>query len=156
MGGPNKITNFHLNTKKQKSWFWWPLSRKNHLQGVPEPDPNAFKAFKRGFKTISKNHWKPIQKPLQNRPPKKLVFAIYTYIYIAFWSNLLWHWNGKRVSEVALYSAKEIQGRLVINANIDKTYLTACFHLASICLCSCVLPFSVCACERLLDIGFAA
>ena len=65
MGGPSKIANFHLNTKKQKTWFWRPLSRKNNLQGVPELDPNIIKAFKRTFKTISKSNQKSISKEVK-------------------------------------------------------------------------------------------
>ena len=42
-----------------------------------------------------------------------------------------------------------------MNANIDEIYMAKCFNLAPICLCACVLPFDVCACEYLLDIGFA-
>ena len=62
----------------------------------------------------------------------------------------------------SIYYDKELEGRLVINATIDKTGLTTCFHLASICLCACVLPFSTSASRSLdtrvfflLDIDFA-
>ena len=113
--------------------------------------------------TIPKTYPKPLPKPILFRPPKILVFAI----YIAFWSNppasnLVWHWNGKRVQLLNLYYDKELEGRLVSNATIDKAGLTTCFHLASICLCACVLPFSTSASRSLdtrvfflLDIGFA-
>ena len=53
-----------------------------------------------------------------------------------------------------LYYDKELEGRLVINATIDKTGLTMCVHLASICLCACVLPFST-SVSRSLDTDFA-
>ena len=65
MGGLSKIANFHLNTKKQKTGFWWPLSRKNDFQGVPELDPNIIKAFKKILKTILKNNQELISKDLK-------------------------------------------------------------------------------------------
>ena len=128
MGGPNKITNFHLNTKKQTSWFWWPLSRKNHLQGAPEPDPDVFKAFKRSFKTISKNHWKPIQKPLLFRPPKKLVFAIYIYSILGQ-PGLTLEREARLIGEPICYD-KELERSLAINAKIGKNIYFA-FGLTS-------------------------
>ena len=152
---------------------------KNHWKTFRKPFQNLSKInskiIQKSLKNLSKNlsktspktSPKPLQKPLQNLS-KNLSFSdlpkswFLLYIYISFWSNLVWHWNGKRVQLLNLYYDKELEGRLVSNATIDKTGLTTCFHLASICLCACVLPFSTSASRSLdtrvfflLDIGFA-
>ena len=48
------------------------------------------------FKIPLQNLSKTSPKTSPNRDLKKLSLRVYIYIYIAFWSNLVWHWNGKR------------------------------------------------------------
>ena len=52
-----------------------PVTKKKHLQWVPEPDPNAKNLSKTSPKTspktYPKTYQKPIQKPLFLGPPKK-------------------------------------------------------------------------------------
>ena len=72
-----------------------------------------------------------LQKPLQdlskNLPkstPQKVEFAcIYIYIYIAFWSNLVWHWNGKRRLILELRFRWRMRSNLINQTKHRQPYL---------------------------------
>ena len=71
---------------------------------------------------------------------------MYIYIYSILEQPGLTLEREARLIVESIYYDKELEGRLVINATIDKTGLTTRFDLESICLC---------VCTSILDIGFA-
>ena len=141
MGGPNKIANFHLNTKKQKSWFWWPLSRKNTSKGClnptlmsSRPSRGALKRYQKIIENLSKN--------LSFSDLPKNWFLLYIYIYsILEQPGLTLEREARLIGEPIYYDYdKELERSLAINAKIGKNIYFA---------------FGLTSASHYLDIGFA-
>ena len=71
----------------------------------------------------SKNLSKISPKTFPNRHLKKLSLRIYIYIYIAFWSNLVWHWNGKRRLILELRFRWRMRSNLINQTKHRQPYL---------------------------------